>query len=553
MDKAIEIIKERKFKYICFFWLIISIQFVIGSNLQTKGYSICGFGDVIINLLKIIFLSVIFVMLHYSIMQLIEKIKIEKEYDKKDKKNEKLKKYNWLKYFIIIVLCWIPVLLAFYPAIISYDGGYQIRDYFFRGNMYHHPFLVTILYTTFYKFGLEVMNSPTLGMFLFSIFQMTFMALIFSYAVKIIDESYKKWLKNISLIFYAIFPYNQLFAMMTTKDVIFAGLMVVFIIKLYKMLDEKYKAADYIFLVIIGVLMLLSRNNSVLILKASLPFIILVLIKNKQNIIKVVSVFLIIIVLYQTINNSLHNSLGKKNDESGLRISSFSQAVAKLVNEKENELTESEKEKITYYFKDYKKLSTVYKSNIADNTAGMMDSKNIMNNKNEFFKFMWQLGKKYPVIFVDSFLNTTRGYWYINDNSFNKIWNEEYPETMGALELFCFHIGTGKYEVIDESKIPKLKEFYQNLFCQNKYQDVPVLYILFQPATYFYITLANLLYSIYKRDKNKLVIAIIFFIYFASCFLAHCAIVRYIYVIIVNVPIMAYLATKNEQKGEEKL
>ena len=62
MDKAIEIIKERKFKYICFFWLIISIQFVIGSNLQTKGYSICGFGDVIINLLKIIFLSVIFVM-----------------------------------------------------------------------------------------------------------------------------------------------------------------------------------------------------------------------------------------------------------------------------------------------------------------------------------------------------------------------------------------------------------------------------------------------------------------------------------------------------------
>ena len=112
---------------------------------------------------------------------------------------------------------------------------------------------------------------------------MTFMALIFSYAVKIIDESNKKWLKNISLIFYAIFPYNQLFAMMTTKDVIFAGLMVVFIIKLYKMLDEKYKAADYIFLVIIGVLMLLSRNNSVLILKASLPFIILVLIKNKQN------------------------------------------------------------------------------------------------------------------------------------------------------------------------------------------------------------------------------------------------------------------------------
>jgi hypothetical protein len=550
MDKVIGIIKERKFKYICFFWFIISIQFVIGSNLQVKGQSIESFQDVVFSLFKIIFLSVIFVMLHYSIMKLIEKIKNQNNNKDLLVINDKLKKHSWLKYFLIIALCWIPVLLAFYPAIVSYDGGYQIRDFFFRGNMYHHPFLITVIYTTFYALGVNVLNSATLGMFLFSVFQMSFMAFIFAYAVKIIEESGKKWLRNISLIFYAIFPYNQLFSMITTKDVIFAGLMIVFIIKLYKMLEEKYKAGDYIFLIIIGVLMLLSRNNSVLVLKVALPFIILVLIKNKKNLIKVISVFLIIICLYQTINKSLNTSVDKKNDEGYLRISPFSQAVAKLVNEKENELTEMEKEKITYYFKDYKKLAKIYKSNIADNTTGMINNKNVMSDKNEFFKFMWQLGKKYPVIFVDSFLNTTRGYWYINDNSFNKIWNEEHPETMGALELFCFKIGKENGEVVEASKLPKLKQLYQSLFCQNKYQDIPVLYILFQPATYFYITLANLLYSIYKRDKNKQVIAIIFFIYFASCFLTNCAIVRYIYVIIVNVPIMAYLATKNEIKGE---
>lgn len=506
MDKVIEIIKERKFKYICFFWFIISIQFVIGSNLQVKGQSIESFQDVVFSLFKIIFLSVIFVMLHYSIMKLIEKIKNQNNNKDLLVINDKLKKHSWLKYFLIIALCWIPVLLAFYPAIVSYDGGYQIRDFFFRGNMYHHPFLITVIYTTFYALGVNVLNSATLGMFLFSVFQMSFMAFIFAYAVKIIEESGKKWLRNISLIFYAIFPYNQLFSMITTKDVIFAGLMIVFIIKLYKMLEKKYKAGDYI--------------------------------------------FLIIICLYQTINKSLNTSVDKKNDEGYLRISPFSQAVAKLVNEKENELTEMEKEKITYYFKDYKKLAKIYKSNIADNTTGMINNKNVMSDKNEFFKFMWQLGKKYPVIFVDSFLNTTRGYWYINDNSFNKIWNEEHPETMGALELFCFKIGKENGEVVEASKLPKLKQLYQSLFCQNKYQDIPVLYILFQPATYFYITLANLLYSIYKRDKNKQVIAIIFFIYFASCFLTNCAIVRYIYVIIVNVPIMAYLATKNEIKGE---
>lgn len=565
MNRTIEIIKERKFKYICFFWFIISIQFVVGSNLQTKGASIQSFQDVVISLLKIIFLSIIFIILHYSIMKLIEKIK-------KDKNETEVKfgKYNWLKYFLIIFVCWIPTLLAFYPAIISYDGGYQIRNYFFIGEIRHHPFLVTILYTTFYKFGLYCLESPTLGMFLFSIFQMTFMALIFSYAVKFIEETDKKWLRNISLVFYALFPYNQLFSMITTKDVIFAGLTIVFIINLYKMLEGKYKALEYVYMIIIGVLMLLSRNNSIYTLEVSLPFIILVLIKEKRKLIKIISVFLITIFIYQTINNFLYTSIGKVSDEGSfiyqtinnsigkassggsLRLFPFSQAVAKLVNEKENELTEEEKEKITYYFKDYKELAEVYKSNIADNTAGMINSKSVNSNKTEFFKFMWQLGKKYPIIFIDSFLNTARGYWYIEDNSFNKIWNEEKPETIGALELYCFSIGTGKYSVIEESKLPKLKEFYQEMFCQNKYQQIPVLYILFQPATYFYITLANLLYSIYKRDKNKLVIAIFLFIFFASCFLTHCAIIRYIYAIIVNVPIMASLAIKDEQKGEDK-
>lgn len=549
MSKVIEIVKERKFKYICFFWFIISLQFVIGSNLQTKGYSIQSFQDAVISLLKVIFLNIIFIILHYSIMKLIEKIKKDKN---QEEVKEKSKKYNWLKYFLIIFVCWIPTLLAFYPAIISYDGGYQIRDYFFMGQIGHHPFLVTILYAAFYRFGLFVLESPTLGMFLFSIVQMTFMALIFSYAVKFIEETDKKWLRNISLIFYALFPYNQLFSMMTTKDVIFAGLTIVFIINLYNMLEGKFKALDYVYIIIIGVVMLLSRNNSIYTLKVSLPFIILILIKNKRNLIKIVSVFLITIFLYQIINNALHSSAGKVNDEGSLRISHFSQAVAKLVDEKENELTEEEKEKITYYFNDYKKLAEVYKSNIADNTVKMINGKNINSNKTEFFQFMWQLGKKYPIIFIDSFLNTMRGYWYICDASFNKIWNEERPDTMGALELFCFRIGREECAVVEESKLPKLKEFYQEMFCQNQYQKIPVVYILFQPATYSYIALANLLYSIYKKDKNRLVIAIFLFVFFASCFLAHCAIIRYIYPIIVNVPIMACLVAKNEQKGEKE-
>ena len=117
--KIKNIIKDRKFKYITFFWIIIAIQFVIGSNLQYKGYSIRNGKDLFIAIMQILWLSIIFVIANYSCLKLYNKIK-EKQYTKQDKKNIevkhlnlKLEKHKGIIYFAIIFLCWIPILLAF--------------------------------------------------------------------------------------------------------------------------------------------------------------------------------------------------------------------------------------------------------------------------------------------------------------------------------------------------------------------------------------------------------------------------------------------------------
>ncbi len=66
------IFKDRKFKYISFFWIVVSIQFVIGSNLQVRKNSIINVGG---SLLKIIYLSILFVIIHYCFLELYNKIK----------------------------------------------------------------------------------------------------------------------------------------------------------------------------------------------------------------------------------------------------------------------------------------------------------------------------------------------------------------------------------------------------------------------------------------------------------------------------------------------
>ena len=132
-----KIIKDKKFKYIFIFWLVISIQFVIGANLQNKGYSIKDGKDFAISVIKIILLTIIFVVLQYCCLELKNKIQKIKQVVPKDKEQSKNKIIEWMKqhkflvYFLIIIVCWIPTLLAFYPVILSYDGRIPNKRFLF--------------------------------------------------------------------------------------------------------------------------------------------------------------------------------------------------------------------------------------------------------------------------------------------------------------------------------------------------------------------------------------------------------------------------------------
>ena len=555
MKKIREIIKERKFKYIAFFWLFISLQFIMGSDLQKKGSIAKNMKEFGIATLKIVVLWILFIILNYIILKLINIIKLKKmrkqnkdEITSQKERKSIPEKYRWLIYFIFIFVCWIPVLLAFYPCNISYDGGYQILRYYFFDNLEHHPILMTKLFTTFYVIGLNL-NSPTLGMLLFSLFQMTFMAIAFSYCVKFIEEqTQNKVVRYISLIFYALYPYHQLMSITTTKDVIFSGLFLIYVIYLYKILSEKFNWTNYIFAIFIGILMLLSRNNSIYTLEVSLPIIVLVLIKQRKKMLKVLILFLIVIVGYKGINNYIYTKESETSDETGFRTTYFAQIVGKVSRDCAEELTDEEKEKIKYYYRDYEIVGRLYEDNIADK-AIKMSSSNISTDREGYLKFVFELCKKYPRTALEAILNLTRGYWYINDTSFTQIMTYKHP---GAIEIYEFEIGKGDYAVKFDSKLPGLRKLYINLYRSSEYLNIPILYIFLQPAFFFYCTFAFLLYSIYKKEKNRLVIAIFLFTFYASCYMANCVIIRYIYPVVVSLPLMLLFVTKDEKVEIEK-
>lgn len=551
-----QIIIEKKFKYIFFFCLVLSMQFVLGYQLQKFEYTAKNVTGVVINIINIIVLSVVLTTIAYIGKYIIEQVKEKIQIKNKEKicknNNEKQTNNFIIMYFLIIILCWMPAFLAFCPAILNYDGPSQIIAYIVASERMttQQPIISTLMMVSFFEFGIKVLGSSTLGMMCFSLFQMCFMAGVFAYTVNFVwKETDNKVITTLVLIFYAIFPYNQLFPLMTTKDTMFAGFTLFFVVQLYQFPREKFGIKEYVLLSIFAVFMLLFRNNAAYALVVALPIIMIFLRDNKKKMFDIAIVFVIIFIVYQLCFEGLIIATDSVMQSDREKLSVISQAIARVSKQKKDELTEDEIDEINYYFEDIDRLIEVYDTNISDDTKRAIVIKKYEENPKGFYKLFVSMVKKYPIICIDSFLDTIRGYWYIFDNSFNQIFHEESPETKGCLELTFYVVTDGTREnlVRDLNELPVLRKFYRSMFCQNNYTKIPVLYIVFQPAIYFYIALACLLYAIYKKDKNLVLPTIYLFLYFLTCFLGPGAIIRYMYANIVATPFILAMCKNNKK------
>ena len=90
------------------------------------------------------------------------------------------------------------------------------------------------------------------------------MSACFAYSINYLNRKFNNKIINIlTLLFFALFPLNQLFAVITTKDGMFAALTLIAVIKTIEMKEkENIKASDFIFYFIIILLSISFRKNA---------------------------------------------------------------------------------------------------------------------------------------------------------------------------------------------------------------------------------------------------------------------------------------------------
>lgn len=119
---------------------------------------------------------------------------------------------------------------------------------------------------------------------------------------------------------------------------------------------------------------------------------------------------------------------------------------------------------------------------------------------------------------------------------FCSISNAEFPRAKGYFEITFYKIQNDEYVI--PNYLPAIKEFYISMFCENNYRFIPIINVLFQPALYLYILLGYVIYMVYTKNVKNLLPVIFLLMYFISCLFGPCAIVRYIYAIIVCIPVL---------------
>ena len=436
---------------------------------------------------------------------------------------------------VLILVAWIPYFLRYYPGLLTSDSCTQIAQAIGISSLSsHHPVFHTTLISIFVNLGRILFNNINTGVAIYTIFQMIMMAMLFSIVLKYLaKKEVPIFIRLIVLLYYMFYPINGLFSVTMWKDVLFAGIVPVFIIQCIELvfntkefLSQKKNIAIY---VLVAVLTFLLRNNGIYVIILSLPFILLVLRKYWK---KISIMFAIILMTYVAINNVLFSMLNIQKGSVGEMLSIPLQQIARVEKYHREELDVETIEQINMYFK-CNNIGDKYNPVISDPVKAQFNSEYFAENKIELIKIWLKLMRSYFKDYVESFISNSYGYYY-----------PEATHWVANRTMEPNNMGLEQTPIIQAKLIDFLIER----------RDIPLLSMCFSIGTAFWGTVICLGYKIYKKEyKNILIYLPIFVLWLTLIASPVFCEYRYAYSIFTTLPIyigVNFIKRKEITNGE---
>ena len=387
--------------------------------------------------------------------------------------------------FICIFLAWIPYFLKFYPGIITSDSCSQIEQIMGRENISdHHPIMHTAIIGIFVKLGLIFDDNINTGIAVYSIAQMIIMALLDTSVILHLKKIKVPYiLVLITVLYYMFYPINAIYSITMWKDILFAGVIPIFIILLSGMILEtdtffknKWKIVLYI---IFNILVIYLRHNGLYMIILSMPFVFIVLRKHWKE---VLPLFAIIIVIYQAVNFMIYNVLQVSKGSIVEMLSVPVQQIARVEKYHRNQLDDKTTEQIKEFFL-LENIGDVYDPILSDNVKWSMNETYFKQNKSKFIKLWLKLLVKYPKDYIESFISNSYGYYYPEARN-----NPVFTVTMDK-----YNIGIEQTPKIEGKTIEYIIKLVQE-------REMPMVSMIFSIGLGVWGILICLTYKVYVKE-----------------------------------------------------
>jgi hypothetical protein len=378
-------------------------------------------------------------------------------------------------------MCWAPVWLSAYPGFFAYDATDELSEVLGDRVGTHHPPLHVLLlgYGVKYLYGLTGEWNRAIAVWIGA--QALLVAAVFAWILgKLARLEAPLWAVAAGLAYYALFPTVVMFALCSTKDVLFSAAVTALMVLLVDLAKGRWDARFAWLLAGVALAALSLRVNMVY---AYIPFALLAVwrMRGQRRRAAVVLGAPALVALFATqvlYPLVLHYVPAPIQDKLGVPI----QQLARVYN-LADDVSAADRERIERWWADQRHLLRYYPPN-ADPPKYGVNSPAIEADQSEFWRDWLAVGLNHPAVYVNATLAGTYEGWYPGAviTGYNFPGSPTPIHGPGITDYFVFY--TEKPGLMHEpSALPAVRNLYEALSRSPATSRVPVLSWLMSPAS----------------------------------------------------------------------
>ena len=400
--------------------------------------------------------------------------------------------------FLACAIVYLPCFLYEYPGIISPDGLNQIEQVTgFKPWSNHHPIAHTLVIGLFYKIGSIFTDSMNGAVSFYTVFQFLFMSACAACVVTTLRNSgFQRRVLIPAAVFYALLPFQAVFAVYILKDTFFSGIFMLFTCILLNMTSEYRRGAiavkTLVLFFVLSLCLCLFRSNGWYAFLVMIPFLLLVFRKAWKKLLPVLACTVLCAFILR----------GPVMDRAGVVQPDFIesccvplQQIARVIVDGK-QIPEEDLDLIGKVIRT-EEVPALYDAGFADNMKELVragDQEYLTAHKADFFRLWLRLGLSHPDSYFNAWADLTEGYWFPDLSYDTATIDGVFPNDIG---LYWDPVLRGKAVVKAKEILLKLGDF------------VPVYALLWSCGTYSWLLVISAAFLIRKKKGRQYLVVLL--------------------------------------------